>query len=155
MKYLVFTLLSVVLFSCKKNDNNNQNINSVDIIGNWYSVKDNNYQEYYFTKNKMYEYSPYSGDVLEFNYIIKHNSIYRYFNHPELKNHSYDFYDNILQIDSLHVKLKTKSLIKLNKKNTLQMFLEKKIDYKTFDKFGIYRKNLSISLDSLAKKAGQ
>jgi hypothetical protein len=102
----------------------------------------------------MYEYSPYSGDIFQFNYIIKQDSIFRYFIHPELKNQTYEYYNKILKTDSVQIKLKTICLIKLINQNTLEMFVNKVIDHKTYDKFAIHRKNLAIPLDTLAKKTG-
>lgn len=154
MKYLLLVLTTFFFFSCKKKENISPEIDLINITGNWYSVKDNNYQEYYFTENDMYEYSPYSGDVFQYSYIIKQDSIFRYFKHPELKNQIHEYYSKILKIDSLQIKLKTRSLIRLKDENTLEMFVNKEIDHKIYDKFGIHRESLIIPLDSLAKKAG-
>lgn len=153
MKYLLLIFTVFFFFSCKKKDSINPSIDQVNMTGNWYSIKNNNYQEYYFTKDEMYEYSPYSGDIFQYNYIIKQDSIFRYFKHPELKNQTHEYYNKILKTDSLQIKLETRSLIKLNNQNTLEMFVNKDIDHKTYDKFAIHRKNLAIPLDSLAKKA--
>lgn len=153
MKYLILILISLLVFSCKGKDNIDSDLDRINIMGNWYSIKNNNYQEYYFDENGMYVYSPYSGDVLEYNYTIKHDTIFRYFKHPELKNQVYEYYNKILKTDSLRIELNTRSLIKLNNENTLEMFINKDIDRSTYDKYGIYRNNRAIPLDSLMKKA--
>lgn len=153
MRCLKLILITFFLFSCRNKVNVSYKTSEIDFIGNWYSIKNNTYQEFYFTENTMYGYSPYSGDIYQYSYIIKRDSIFRYFIHPELKNQTHEYFSKILKKELLQIKLTSRTLIRLEDENTLEMYINKKLDYKTYDKFGVHRKNLAIPLDSLVKMA--
>ncbi len=151
MRYFQIILIVLLLFSCKNKERASINIDTKDILGNWYSLENNSYNEYYFEEDDLYFYSPYSGEVFQYSYIIKQDSIFKYFKHPELKDQEYEYYNKILKIDSLKIIFENIILIKLEDTNTLEMLINNEIDHKTFDKFGIHRERLAIPLDSLEK----
>lgn len=154
MRYFQIILIVLLLFSCNNKESANINIDTKDILGNWYSIENNSYREYFFEEDFMYDYNVYSKDVFQYSYIIKQDSIFRYFKHPELKNQTYEYYNQILRIDSLRIIFKDITLNRLDDINTLGMFVKDEIDHKTLDKFGGHRENIAIPLDSLLDKIG-
>ena len=137
------TLIIVVLFfSCSKEKK--INFDNTLLIGNWSSLENNTYQEYYFDIDNMYIYDPYAGNILQFKYIVKDNSIFRYFVHPELNNQNYEYYDKIVKSNSSHVILGTKKIIKIKDSITLEMLINKKVDPDSYYERCLKRGNIDV-----------
>ncbi len=136
MKYLKITLVVFLFFSCNEKKESN---NEFNLIGNWYSFFDNSYQEYYFDGESMNVYDPYSGNVLEYKYTVKNDSILRYFVHDNQTESNYEYFNTVLEADSLQVRLKEKNLKKIETENTLEDFLNRKIDSKAYYNFCMER----------------
>ncbi|MBG6130734.1 hypothetical protein IWQ47_002198 [Aquimarina sp. EL_43] len=146
MKYIKITILVVLFFSCNKEKEYNSD--NVLVVGNWYDLKKESYQEYYFDDKSMYTYDPYSGNVSEYHYITRNDSIFRYFVHPELSS-EYKFYDRIIEQGSLQIKLENTTLIKVKEdSNTLEMFINNKIDEKKYYTSCMDREKNTIPPDS-------
>ena len=63
-----------ILIACKNDKQNN--FNNSDLIGNWYNLNKNSYQELYFDgENKLYEYNPYAGNTTDERYKGKNDSM--------------------------------------------------------------------------------
>ncbi len=155
MKYFTLFLLLFFFFSCKNKQNENSDIVSLGMLGNWSSYQDKSYYEYFFTENYMYTYNPNAGSVFQYDYVFRQDSIFLHDTRPEFKDEPYNYYDKVLKTDSLEIILETKSLIRIKGTNTLESFVNKEIDHKTFDTYGKHRQNLVIPLDSLLKWSGE
>ena len=130
MKKLKLVVVLFLLFSC--NNKEEKVFDNSLLLGNWVSLSNDTYQEYYFNDSSIYIYDPYSGNTLQYRYILKNDSILRYFVHPELKNQEYEFYSRAVKFDSNQINLKNKTLYRLRDTNTLEMFINKKIDSKVY-----------------------
>jgi hypothetical protein len=145
MKHLKLIVVSFLLFSCT---NNKSTFDSTILIGNWASLNKEIYQEYYFDGDDMYIYDIYSDNILQYHYTVNNDSIFRYFVHPELKDNEYKFYSRAVKFDSNQINLRNKTLYRLKDNNTLEMYINKKIDSKIYNKSCISRASL-LSPDGL------
>lgn len=126
MKYFkLILLISILTISCK---DEKVRLDDALLIGNWSSLKQETYQEYYFNGQNMYVYDPYSGNTLKYNYKIKNDSIFRYFIHPDLKNQEYEYYSSVVKHDSLRIELKTRVLNKIKNTITLEMYINNQVN---------------------------
>ncbi|WP_109435600.1 hypothetical protein [Aquimarina sp. AU119] len=129
-RYLLMNIATFLLLSCS-NVNQEEKIQSIQ--GNWYSTKNNFYEEYYFDKqNNMYSYDPYSENISHFQYIITKDSLFRCFVHPDLNN-EYVFYDKILYLDSTLIKFNKIRLTRLlNTEIGLDSYIQGEINRREF-----------------------
>lgn len=130
MKKLKLVVVLFLLFSC--NNKEEKVFDNSLLLGNWVSLSNDTYQEYYFNDSSIYIYDPYSGNTLQYRYILKNDSILRYFVHPELKNQEYKFYSRAVKFDSNQINLRNKTLYRLKDTNTLEMFINNKIKAKVY-----------------------
>ncbi len=142
MKYYWLILVAILFFSCNKEEKNN--FNNDLLKGNWSSLNNNTYQEYYFDSDDMYIYDPYAGNIFQFKYIIKGNSIYRYFVHPELENKNYEYYDKIIKFDSSVIDLEKKKIVKVKDSITLEKFINSKVNHDSYYESCIKRGNINV-----------
>jgi len=140
IKYISLVIIIFFFISCKKE----KSIDLIDLLGNWSSTENGVYQEYFFTESNMYVYRPESGDIFEYNYLIQNDSISRYLKHLDLKDKPHKYYDRIIKTDSLQIILSFRILNRLNDENTLEMYLNKEISHKTYDKFGLIRRGFAL-----------
>lgn len=133
MKKLKLGVVILLLFiSCKDKNKDKVVFDNTLLLGNWGTIKNDHYQEYYFDTESMYTYDPYSGNTLQYRYVLRNDSILRYFVHSELKNQEYEFYSRVVKFDSNQMNLRNKTLHRLKNTNTLEMFINKKIDPKVY-----------------------
>ncbi|WP_272860797.1 hypothetical protein [Aureisphaera galaxeae] len=101
-----------------------------NLLGNWYSVKNNHYFEYFFENSKMYVFSTSSLDLFEYDYYIKNDSIFNSILLPSGKNGEYKFHSIIIDNDGSRLKLSTRTLERMvDSTETIDKFLNEKIDY--------------------------
>ena len=126
MKYL--KIISVIILFASCNQESKITLTEDSLIGNWSSLNNNTYQEYYFDNDDMYIYDTYDVNILQYKYVVKENSIYRYFVHPELKDQDYEYYEKIVGFDSLVINFKGRKIKKIKDSITLEMLINKKVD---------------------------
>lgn len=95
--------------------------------GNWYSIQDNTYLEYFIKKNEIYVYSIAADYLYKYDYIVRNDSIFNKLDR-NLKTDDYKFYNKILKISSDTLHFSYRKLISLDNKNTLEDLILKKIN---------------------------
>ncbi|MCH2197011.1 hypothetical protein [Kordia sp.] len=119
---IILLILMINFTSCH---NNKEYVNKLE--GNWYSIQDNTYLEYFIKKNEIYVYSVAAGYLYKYDYIIRNDSIFNKLD-ENLKTDDYKFYNKILKIspDTLHFSYR--KLIRLDNENSLEDLILKKIN---------------------------
>lgn len=139
MKHLKLILIILTFISCNEKEEETKDLQLID--GNWYSVKNDTYLEYYFNKNTMYTYSVYGNNVHKYNYKISKDSIFTSYEDDDLNyKATYKFFSRIIKIDSTKTILETRELNKLeDESNTLKMLLDNHINMKIYERECIKR----------------
>ncbi|AFU69799.1 hypothetical protein P700755_003134 [Psychroflexus torquis ATCC 700755] len=137
-KLIIIIVIFINLYSCKKETYVfDENL----LIGNWSKTDTNDYQEYYFDKENMYAYSLKSGSTLHYIFKMKEDSLYLSLVYQEVKE-DFKFYDKIIKIDSIKMKLENRIFLKVTKNNTLRMFINKEISSNDYFKACVQRSDV-------------
>ncbi len=154
VKYSKLLIILFCLLSCKNSiDNSNGHINRI-VLGNWNSVKDGSYQEYFFNKTDMSIYSQ-SGNIYTYSYLINSDGVLKIKEHSGTEAKSYKFFDEIISIDSTKIMFENRTLLKIGDENSLEQYFNKTIDYDTLNFYSQRRKEFAIPLDTLMKLSGE
>ncbi|MEO1030140.1 MAG: hypothetical protein AAFX55_01985 [Bacteroidota bacterium] len=145
LKYLIIVLIFV---SCHTNEKYAKSLQHIE--GDWYSIKNGTYLEYYIDKNTMYTYSAYANNINKYDYKISNDSIYvSYIDDGINYREAYKFYSKIIDIDSMKTVMTTRELNKLkNAVVTLKMVINKEVDLKTYESACIKREKEKMVKDN-------
>lgn len=138
-KRIIIVIILATFFACNKDK---EKFDKSLLIGNWASISNDTYQEYFISDKEMYVYNPYSGDIIEYRYYIQGDSIFRSLSNPDIINPEYLFYSRAVKFDKNQINLRTKALYKLKENNTLEMYIKNETDSLSFTKASYQRESV-------------
>ncbi|UZO81359.1 hypothetical protein NBT05_02535 [Aquimarina sp. ERC-38] len=135
-KFIIVNL--IVLSSCiqEKTD-----IDKDYLYGSWFSLNDNSYSEFYFEEDNYYIYDIRAGNLVEYRYKLKNDSLFRNLSLNKKEDENFEFYSLIKKFDENQINFKYKSLIRYQDSISIENYIKGEIKKDIYDSTVIKRLN--------------
>lgn len=137
------------LTSC--NDREDKVKGTTSILGDWFSLDNNNYTEYHFDEHKMTTQGL-SGNIYSYDYHLVNGKTLELVD--DSGNKLSQYFEDIIRVDSFEIVFKNIKLYRLNEKHTLGSYLDKETKFDSLSFYFLQRNAAAIPIDSLQKMAG-
>lgn len=148
---IVLGMVGLLLFALTSCNDEGDKVTSL-ILGDWFSLDNNGYIEYYFDEQTMSIHGL-SGNIYSYEYHLRKNKKLELVDNSG--NSSSHLFEDIVKVDSFEIVFKNRTLHRLNDNQTLGRYLDKKIEYDSLSFYFMQRNSAAIPIDTLLKMAGE
>lgn len=150
--FLKIIVAFLCLTSCNDQNEKIKTKSTSLILGDWFSLENNNYTEYYFDERKMSTHGL-SGNIYSYEYHLENGKNLKLVG--DAGNKLSQYFEDIVKVDSFEIVFKNITLHRLNEKHTLGSYLDKEIELDSLSFYFLQRNAAAIPIDSLLKMAGE